>query len=59
MQFRKGYLPTHTDEVFVVNERMATHPVTYKLSDDNGHILVGSFYEPEIKLVREPLEHVT
>lgn len=56
-QFRKGYLPTYTDEVFTVHDQIATYPVTYKLSDETGNVLVGSFYEPELQLVRLPLEH--
>jgi len=50
-QFRKGYLPTYTDEVFVIDERIATVPVTYKLRDDSDTVLIGSFYEPELELV--------
>ena len=50
-QFRKGYLPTHTDEIFYVHERIATVPVTYKLRDSKNDVLIGSFYEPELQLV--------
>lgn len=49
--FRKGYLPSYTDEVFVVHERLATTPVTYRLRDKRGEILIGTFYQPELELV--------
>lgn len=50
-QFRKGYLPTFTDEIFFVEHRLATVPVTYKLRDSSSNVLVGTFYEPELQLV--------
>ena len=50
-QFRKGYLPTFTEEYFVIHSRLATSPPTYKLRDRSGEIIVGSFYEPEIQRV--------
>lgn len=50
-QFRKGYLPTFTDEIFIVHDRSTTVPVTYKLRDYTGEVLTGSFYEPELQLV--------
>lgn len=56
-QFRKGYLPAYTNEVFLITDRMATKPVTYKLSDVNGEKLIGSFYEPELQLVQLPLQY--
>lgn len=54
-QFRKGYLPSYTDETFVVHQRLATAPVTYKLKDTNGEVLIGSFYEAELQRVILPL----
>lgn len=50
-QFRKGYLPTFTDEIFLIHDRIASVPVTYKLRDSNQQVLIGSFYEPELQLV--------
>ena len=35
-QFRKGYLPTFTDEIFIVHDRLTTVPVMYKLRDHTG-----------------------
>ena len=34
--FDKGYTPTWTEEVFVVNEVLPTKPVTYKIVDLMG-----------------------
>jgi transposase InsO family protein len=50
-QFRKGYLKTYTEETFIVHNRIATVPVTYKLRDTADNVLIGSFYEPELQLV--------
>lgn len=52
-QFRKGYLPGYTDEVFVIDQRLATVPVTYRLKDKSGEVLIGTFYQPELQLVIE------
>ena len=49
--FRKGYLSTFNDEYFLIHSRMATSPPTYKLVDQNGEILVGSFYREELQRV--------
>ena len=51
-QFRKGYLPGYQKEIFVIHDRMATFPSTYKLRDQEGEILIGSFYERELQKVR-------
>jgi hypothetical protein len=52
--FTKGYKPTNTEEVFTVHERLRTDPPRYKLTDYNGDVIVGSFYEPEMTLVTLP-----
>lgn len=46
--FRKGYLPTFTEEMFVIDEVLDTDPPTYRLEDLGGERLVGTFYEPEL-----------
>jgi hypothetical protein len=52
--FRKGYLPTFSDEVFQVKRvRERPAPVTYKLADSNGLQLDGWFYAQELCLVME------
>ena len=49
--FRKGYLPTFTQETFRIIQRINTSPPTYFVIDNNNEILKGSFYEPELQLV--------
>lgn len=56
-KFEKGYTPNWTEEYFYVAARRGTHPVTYKIKDDAGEILEGSFYEPELQLIRTPTEY--
>ena len=47
--FEKGYTPNWTEELFVIDKRLDTSPVTYKLKDLNGENVEGSFYEPELQ----------
>ena len=47
--FEKGYLPNWSEELFTVVEVKRTNPFTYKLSDANGKILEGSFYNEELQ----------
>jgi len=48
--FEKLYLPnfTCTEEIFTVYKRMACQMPVYKLKDDAGEILDGTFYEAEL-----------
>jgi hypothetical protein len=47
--FEKGYLPNWSEELFTVVKVKRTNPFTYKLSDTNGDILEGSFYNEELQ----------
>ena len=47
-QFKRGYLPTYTDETFMIIDRLNTIPPTYKLMDKNNEILKGILYEKEL-----------
>ncbi|XP_035211472.1 uncharacterized protein LOC118185697 [Stegodyphus dumicola] len=49
--FRKGYLPSWTDEVFVIYKRYPSSPPTYLLKDLKGTVLKGRFYEQELQKV--------
>lgn len=49
--FKKGYLPSWTDELFTVSRVNKTKPVTYFLKDDLGSELLGTFYQEEIQKV--------
>lgn len=46
--FRKGYLPNFTTEVFVVSRVLETSPPTYNLTDSNNEEIIGTFYEEEM-----------
>ena len=52
--FEKGYTPNWTRELFVVSERIATHPPVYRLQDLQGEFLDGTFYEKEMQKVTSP-----
>jgi hypothetical protein len=42
--FRKGYLPNWTEEIFTIDKRFPTFPVTYALMDLSGDdIKMASF----------------
>ena len=49
--FEKSYLPNFTEEMFTVYKRFARQVPVYKLKDDAGEILDGSFYEPELQKI--------
>jgi len=46
--FGKGYLPTFTEEVFTIYERIPRHPPVYKLHDMYGVKIDGIFYDVEL-----------
>ena len=50
-QFKKGYLPNWSDEIFTVKSVHRTDPPVYRLIDDQGSRIEGTFYEQEIKKV--------
>ena len=47
--FAKGYTPNWSEEVFVINKIKNTVPWTYVISDLNGELITGSFYEKELQ----------
>ena len=49
--FEKSYLPNFTEELFTVYKRFARQLPVYKLKDDTGEILDGTFYEPELQKI--------
>ena len=49
--FEKSYLPSFMEEIFTVYKRMARHVPVYKLKDDAGEIIDGTFYEPELQKI--------
>jgi len=52
--FKKGYLPNFTEEIFTIKDRIARHPVVYKICDWSGESIVGIFYEWELVKVVKP-----
>ena len=42
-------LPNFTEELFTVYKRFPRQVPVYKLKDDAGEILDGTFYEPELQ----------
>lgn len=52
--FHKGYLPAWTQELFTVHQRLPrVLPYVYKIRDDKGDIVQGTFYEPEMQKVED------
>ena len=49
--FKKSYLPNFTEELFTVHKRFPRQVPVYKLKDDAGEILEGTFYESELQKV--------
>lgn len=52
-RFKKGYLPSWTEELFTVSRIKKTTPVTFILKDDHGQELEGTFYAQELQKVGE------
>ncbi|HEY9754441.1 MAG TPA: hypothetical protein V6C97_04740, partial [Oculatellaceae cyanobacterium] len=47
--FSKGFTPNWTQEVFKIVQVLLTKPVTYKVEDEKGEVIEGSFYEQELQ----------
>ena len=56
-QFKKGYLPNLTEEVFIITKRkrQGTEPV-YVINDLNEEQIEGTFYERELQRIQLPEE---
>ena len=55
--FAKGYTQNWSEEVFVISKIKNTVPWTYVISDLNGELITGSFYEKELqKLIKKNSE---
>lgn len=50
-QFKKGYLPSWTRELFKVVAVHYTDPITYSICDYSDEAIKGKFYEPELQKV--------
>ena len=47
--FDKGYMPRWTEEVFTIASNQYTDPPAYKIKDENGEKIQGTFYEQELQ----------
>ena len=50
-RFEKGYMANSSEELFTIREVHASDPPVYRLVDDLGEVLDGTFYEPELQKV--------
>ena len=48
-KFEKGYTTNFTREIFVIDKILNTIPITYKIKDQKGEEIIGSFYEQELQ----------
>jgi len=49
--FRRGFTPNYTEEVFEIQKIETTKPVTYVLADTNNEVITGKFYAEELSHV--------
>ena len=49
--FRKGYVGAWTEEIFTVSDIIPSNPVVYKITDDSGDRIKGTFYRQELQPV--------
>lgn len=49
--FKKGYLPSWTEEIFKIEASIQRDASIYKLTDLTGENLAGTFYEPKLQIV--------
>ena len=53
--FDKGYTQRWTEEVFKISKIYLTIRVTYKITDNNGDEIQGSFYEQELQKMKQDI----
>jgi len=51
-KFDKGYTARWSHEILTVAEVLKTNPMTYRLKDKTGEVLLGSFYAQELQKTR-------
>ena len=47
--FEKSYTPNWGMEIFTIERRQPTNPLTYILKDSQGQLIKGGFYEHELQ----------
>src|SRR6476469_2772975 len=50
-KFQKGYLQRWTEEIFKIDSRFSTQPVTYALRDLRNEKIKGKFYAKELQKI--------
>ncbi|KAI0234449.1 hypothetical protein LSAT2_015279, partial [Lamellibrachia satsuma] len=53
-KFEKGYTANWSEEIFTIHEVHPSAPPVYRLKDDLGEVLEGTFYEMELQKVLVP-----
>ena len=56
--FEKGYAANWSEDIFTIHEVHPPDPPVYRLIDDLGEVLDGTFYEPELQKVSVPADKV-
>ena len=56
--FDKGYTPNWTEEVFTVDKIQMNHPITYKIRDQNGGEINGTFYREELQKTEQNIYRI-
>ena len=51
--FERSFQPRWSKEIFIIHRRLPTRPRVYKIRDEAGEVIMGSFYEPELQRVRK------
>ena len=57
-QFDKGYTPRWTEEVFTISQVQYTDPITYRIRDDSGEEIQGTFYELELQKTAQDIYRI-
>jgi hypothetical protein len=52
--FDKGYHVKWTHQIYLISEVLKTKPTTYKVKDERNNELLGSFYDNELQLTKQP-----
>lgn len=52
--FKKGYTPNWSTEIFTILKVKKTNPVTYIIEDQKKQVILGSFYEQELQKTKYP-----
>lgn len=50
--FEKGYMPTHTSEIYQIAEIIDTNPICYRIRDSKNQKVMGIFYQQELQKIQ-------